>query len=72
MRILYNGNRNYKSSFLGMNYVQHFWASLTTVLLRYNITMHFSLKYVTFGITERAHYQKFQYLIGKYFIFKYK
>ena len=37
------------------NYVQHFWPNPTTFLLRYNITiLHFSLKYVTFGITERA------------------
>ena len=37
------------------NYVQHFWAKLASILLRYKITMRFSLKYVTFGITERAH-----------------
>ena len=37
------------------NDVQHYWTIPTTFLLRYNITMHFSLKYVTFGITERAH-----------------
>ena len=36
-------------------YVQHVWANLTTFLLRYNITMHLSLKYVTFGITDRTH-----------------
>ena len=39
--------------------------------------MHFSLKYVTFGITERAHriktqIKKFIILLGKYFIFKNK
>ena len=135
MRNLYNGNRNYKSSLLGMlnwnkiytnrlqatkdirlqnfqykclmrnlkckigetalceictmeietinhlfwecYYVQHFWANLATFLLRYNITMHFSLKYVTFGITERAHciktqVENFIILLGKYFIFKNK
>ena len=59
------------------NYVQHFWANLATFLLRYNITMHFSLKYVTFGITERAHcietqVKNFIILLGKYFIFKNK
>ena len=27
------------------NYVPHVWAHLTTFLPRYNITMHFSLKY---------------------------
>ena len=45
--------------------------------LRYNITMHFSLKYVTFGITERAHCtetqdKKFFILLGKYYMFKNK
>ena len=59
------------------NYVQHFWAILTTFLLRHNITMHFSLKYVTFGIKKRAHcietkVKNFIILLGKYFIFKNK
>ena len=53
MLILYNGNRIYKPLFWGeCNYVQHFWTNLTTFLLRHNITMHFSLKYVTVGIKE--------------------
>ena len=39
--------------------------------------MHFSLKYVIFGITERAHcietqVKKLIILLGKYFIFKNK
>ena len=60
------------------NYEQHFWANLTTFFfLRYNITMHFSLKYATFGITERAHcietqVKNFIIFLRKYFIFKNK
>ena len=54
-----------------------FSANLATFLLRYSITMHFSLKYVTFGITERAYcietpVKNFIILHGKYFIFKNK
>ena len=59
------------------NYAQKFLANLTTFLLRYNITMQFNLKYVTFGILERAHciktqVENFIILLGKYFIFKNK
>ena len=63
--------------FWACNYVQQFLANLTTFLLRYNITMHFSLKYVTFGVMERAHcietqVNNFLILLRKYFIFKNK
>ena len=59
------------------NYVQHFWANLATFLLRYNITVNFSLKYVTFGITKKANcietqVKNFTILLGKYVIFKNK
>ena len=46
-------------------------------LLRHNITINFSLKYVTFGITERTNgietqVKNFIILLGKCFIFKNK
>ena len=46
-------------------------------LLKHNITINFSLKYVTFGITERTNcietqVKNFIILLGKYFIFKNK
>ena len=64
--------------FFGWNVtVQHFWTNLTMFLLRHNITINFSLKYVAFGITERTNrietqVKNFIILLGKYFIFKNK
>ena len=40
--------------FFGNVTLQHFWTNLTMFLLRHNITINFSLRYVTFGITERT------------------
>ena len=59
------------------NHVQHFWTNLAMFLLRHNITINFSLMYVTFGITERTNcietkVKNFIILLGKYFIFKNK
>ena len=59
------------------NHVQHFWTNLAMFLLRHNITINFSLKYVTFCITERTNcietqVKNFIILLGKYFIFKNK
>ena len=59
------------------NHVQHFWTNLAMFLLRHNITINFSLKYVTLGITERTNcietqVKNFIILLGKYFVFKNK
>ena len=52
------------------NHVQHLWRNLTMFLLRHNISINFSLKYVTFGITERTNcietkVKNFIILLGK-------
>ena len=59
------------------NHGQYFWTNLTMFLLRHNITINFSLKSVTLGITERTNcietlVKNFIILLGKYFIFKNK